>query len=94
MKKKNQVYKRLELAGELVAREAKKHFKEDGWDLDFNFLVTDVFYKVFGEHLEGFLLRPLSRSRTPLYLNTGKRGNTVLSKKPNSKGLKFGGKKK
>ena len=37
-------------------RALKKHFKEDGWDLDSNSAFQDALYDVFGSHLHDLFL--------------------------------------
>lgn len=39
-----------------VTKTIKHHFKKDKWDLDYNFLIEELFYKANGFHLEAYLL--------------------------------------
>lgn len=80
-------FKNLEKAAKKVAKTIKQHFrkgnKNGGWDLDYGFLVTDVFYEAFGHHLEDYLLTELCKSKTAFYITGSKKlpGQTVLSKR-------------
>jgi hypothetical protein len=69
--------KALEKAAKRVAKQIKQHMKKDGWDLDYSFQVTDVFYEAYGHHLETYLLTELRKFRTPLAL-TAKAGTEVV----------------
>ena len=78
----------LKRAARNVTRSTKRHFKKDGWDLDYNFLVTEVFYEALGHHLENYLWKELVRQKVSVVL-TVKDGRTVLRKiKPTKKAAK------
>jgi hypothetical protein len=49
----------LTKAAKKVVKDIRKHFKNDKWPLDFNFLVEEVFYEAFNEHLSNYLLKEL-----------------------------------
>jgi len=75
-------------AARRLTRQTKRHFEEDGWDLEYNSLVTDVFYEAFGHHLENYLWKALHRQNVAVVL-TCKSGRSVLSKlKPRKKAAK------
>lgn len=67
-----QLKQQLDKAATKVARSTKRHFKKDGWNLDYGFLVSDVFYEAFGHHLETYLLKRLQvfGPKAKLYLKT------------------------
>lgn len=54
--------KNLQKAAKKIARDTERHFKnpKQGWDLNYNWLVQDVFYEAFGHHLEEYLLEELN----------------------------------
>lgn len=58
----------LTKAAKSVKRTVDHHFKKHKWDLDYSFLVEEVFYKAFGFHLENFLLRELFKSKKSKYI--------------------------
>lgn len=66
-------------AAKAVLKEAKYHFKHDGWPLDFGALVEDIFYKAHGHHLEAYLLEHIFKKSSKLKLSI-KKGNLVVVK--------------
>jgi len=54
-------FKNLQNAAKEIAKETDAHFKnpKHGWDLCYHQLVTDVFYRAFGHHLEDYLTEAL-----------------------------------
>lgn len=60
--------KELRKEASRIVREMKKHFKKDGWPLRYSFYKDDLFYAVFGHHLENYLLRALARSNMALQI--------------------------
>jgi hypothetical protein len=67
----------LKKAAKQVFREVKDHFKKDKWDLGYSMVVSDVFYRAYGHHLENYLLSELSNSKLPLSL-ISKDGELVI----------------
>lgn len=65
-------------AAKPIMKEVKRHFKRDGWDLDFGHLKDDLFYEVYGHHLENYILDLMPKG----VCLTAKENNikTVLSK--------------
>lgn len=74
----------LKKAARRVVKSTKKHFTEDGWDLDYNFLITEIFYEAFGHHLENYLWKEIARQKLAVEL-TFKDGSTVLRKRKPAK---------
>ncbi len=73
--------KLLRNAAKKSAKEIKKHFKEDGWDLDYSLLVTDIFYIAFSHNLENYLWSELIRQKVSVTLDySDKKTNLVLRK--------------
>lgn len=78
-------YAVLKNASKKVMKRVLYHFNKDGWDLDYNFLITDVFYTAFNHHLEDYLLQELYKSKKKrnydLVLKTSKKSlRLVVSK--------------
>lgn len=71
-------------AAKKVAKDTLKHFSTDGWDLNFNTLLDEVFYEVNKENLEIYLLEQLKDSGLVIKMGKGVRG-VVVGKKDNNK---------
>lgn len=69
-------------AARKVMKDIKTHFtnKGEGWPVDYNFYVVEIFYEAFGHHLENYLLRELAKSKLPLQLSTSDKGKLLISK--------------
>lgn len=52
--------KELKKAASAVKKRIDKHFKKDKWPLDYGFLVEEVFYEAYEEHLSNYLVDALS----------------------------------
>lgn len=75
----------LKKAARKVVKSTKWHFKKYGWDLDYSFLVTDIFYEAFGHHLENYLWKELARQKVAVVM-TCEDGRIMLRKrKPKKK---------
>lgn len=69
----------VERAVKREVRHIKKHFKTDGWPLDWHFINTTIFWDAFGFHLSDVLYKELIRSRSGLTLHAD--GGHLLLKK-------------
>lgn len=58
----------------------KDHFKKDGWDLSYTFLLNEIFYEANGFDLEAYLLPLIFDGSKKLQLKV-KDGKLVVSKK-------------
>lgn len=58
----------------LEARNIKKHFRTDGWPLDWASLKETVFYDAFGFHLSDILLQELLAARINFVLSSATDG--------------------
>ena len=78
--------KELKAAGKKAFKALIAHFKKDKWDLDYSFIVTDIFQSAYGHNLENYLLAELATSKLPLSLES-KEGRLVicLDNKPRKK---------
>lgn len=52
---------RLKAAAATALKDIRKHFKTDGYDLDFSMLKDELFYEAFGHHLENYILAKLPK---------------------------------
>lgn len=66
-------------AAKSVVKSTAKHFKTHGWDLDYNFLITDIFYGAMGHHLEDYLWTEIVRQNVGVTLSWAK-GRALLTK--------------
>jgi ribosomal protein L31E len=74
MKYKTLKNKELKEAAKLIKRRIDRHFKSDGWDLDFNFVVEEVFYEAFKESLSTYLIDALSTKQGKYEIVANKNG--------------------
>ena len=78
---KNQHNLVLEEATKRVVKTIDKHFKKDGWDLDFSHLVEEVFYEAYGEYLSDILFEQIKNKKQYHLIVSNKDMKLMLSKK-------------
>lgn len=72
----------LKNAAKKIKRDIDKHFKKDGWDLDYNFQVDEVFFEAYRESLSAYLIDALSTKTGKYCIKATKKGLVIsLSKK-------------
>lgn len=71
-------------AARKIAKLTLEHFKKDGWDLNYNVLLADVFYEANKEHLETYFLNELRNSGLVIKMGKGIHG-VVIGKKDDNK---------
>lgn len=69
---------RLKAAAATVLKKVRKHFKTDGYDLDFSVLKDELFYAAFGHHLENYILSKLPKG--VVFAGKADKVATVLTK--------------
>lgn len=76
---------KLSKAAKVVMKTVDEHFKKDKWDLDSGFLVEDVFYEAYGEHLSNYFFKELfSDPKKGYYIASSNRhGGLVVRKDDN-----------
>lgn len=81
--------RKLVNAAKLTVKEIDYHFKKDGWDLDLNFQVDEVFYKAYGEYLENYLIKELfSDPKKGYYITYSNKSSGCVIKRKKVKGAK------
>lgn len=55
------VRKALQKAANQVVKDTITHFETDGWDLNYDGIVEDIFYTAFGCNLESFLFAAIDK---------------------------------
>ena len=87
-------FSNLESAAKEIAKETNAHFNnpKHGWDLCYHGLVTEVFYRAFGHHLEDYLHEALKGKYLFTYATSDlvaiKNGKFVVRKNKNVKNRK------
>lgn len=71
--------KELRRAAKEEVTELLHHFEVDGWDLDYNFIVKEIFRRAYGHNLEDYLIQALVKTDLSFELKTGEKGKTVIS---------------
>lgn len=83
----NVKFQNLQNAAKEIAKETDKYFNnpKHGWDLCYHQLVTEVFYRAFGHHLEDYLTEALKGKYLFTYATNDlvaiKNGKFVVRKK-------------
>lgn len=72
-------------AAKKVMKTINSHFKKDGWELRTDYLIDEVFYEAYGEHLSNYLYKELFfNSKKGYYITTSKKhGDLVIKKNKN-----------